>query len=191
MTFSNRTSRTKLPSGKDQINMRRKHVVPALAPPARCMWRYRVTKWLNSQRKAPEWEMYDRNEREIKMWFRAIDVDNSGTIEKEEIISFVKAIGVNLKSRMLSDMLKSIGFQSDSKLNIRDFMTLMIAHGEALTGGRIVSGGSGMLDLSTRLTMLSYRRQTIVEDFFKPTYRHRFSSKDAFIRVYGSPVRVS
>lgn len=78
----------------------------------------------------------------------------------------------------------------DAKLNKSDFVSLMMKHGQYLMGNHFAGRGArqGTFDSTTRLMMLTYRRQQVLRDFCDPgtSKRRHFVSDETFTRAYGS-----
>lgn len=163
---------------------------PRRPPKSRHLWQAEVKKWLEGRDKAVDWGFNKRDEQEIVNWFNALDMDGSGTVEEGEVRALVDAMGAEVSSKQLSKMFESVG-QQEGELHLTkaQFAKLMSLHGASLTGqNRRAGGAAGLFDSNTRLLMLAYRRQRLLEDVRDPGKRRNFADETAFINAYGLPL---
>lgn len=158
----------------------------------RRLWRTEMKNWMANSGKAREEECSKQDEEELGAWFKALDIDHSGSIEEVELRALMDAAGVQATRKQLKAMFASIGKDSvDACLTRPEFIRLMTIHGEALTG-QAVRGGQdfrrGLFDANTRLMMLSYRRQRLLDEIKDPRKRRNFNDEDDFRRAYGPPI---
>ncbi|KAL1510376.1 hypothetical protein AB1Y20_006687 [Prymnesium parvum] len=157
------------------------------------MWRSDIKRWLESVgRDATTFKgMSPRDEQEIKAWFNALDMDQSGSVEEDEIKALMDAMGVACSRSMLVELFGSIGKDVTAELTLPEFLRLMIVNAVRLTGASTSTGmpgeGSGLFDANTRLMMLAYRRQRLLEDIADPSKRRNFVSAQSFAEAYGAP----
>jgi len=156
----------------------------------RHLWQCDVKRWLESRDKVFDWGLSESSEQELLVWFNALDVDGSGSVESDEIRALMDAMGVEVAEGSIMRMFASIGRTIDAKLNKADFVKLMTLHGAEICGGKLGKQHAGVRgglaeDANTRLMFLAYRRQRILDDVRDPTKRLRFVDEQAFSRAYG------
>ena len=172
---------------------------PRRPPKSRQVWQQEVKRWLDGRDKAVDWGLNKRDEQEIVNWFNALDMDGSGTVEEGEVRALVDAMGAEVSAKKLSRIFASIGGQEGSErgpprpgplaLTKAQFVKLMTLHGASLTGqNRREGGAAGLFDSNTRLLMLAYRRQRLLEDVRDPSKRRNFADETAFVNAYGVPL---
>lgn len=163
---------------------------PRRPPKPRQLWQQEVKNWLQGRDKAVDWGFNKRDEQEIINWFNALDMDSSGTVEEGEVRALVDAMGAEVSSKQLSRMFASIGREEgEVHLTKAQFVKLMTLHGASLTGqNRRAGGAAGLFDSNTRLLMLAYRRQRLLEHIRDPGKRRNFADETAFVNAYGVPL---
>lgn len=120
------------------------------------LWRSDVRYWLESLgRDATQLKrMSSRDEEEVCAWFSVLDMDNSGSVEEDEIQSLMHALGVTCSRSMLVELFASIGKEVSAELTLAEFLRLMIVNSVRLTGASsntsCVADGSGLFDANAR-----------------------------------------
>ena len=61
----------------------------------------------------------------------------------------------------------------------------MTANADSLSGTTFSNAGGGLFDANTRLMMIAYRRQRLLQDVSDPAKRRNFISVAAFNEAYG------
>jgi len=69
--------------------------------------------------------MADPNEEEIKAAFLQFDGNGDGHIEKKELGKFLKSMGLNVKKKELSNMIKEADKDGDNKIGYDEFKDLV------------------------------------------------------------------
>ena len=182
-----------------RTRQQRRPVPDSIRRASRRLWRSDVKHWCVVQERAVNFGHNEKEEQELAEWFRALDVDRSGTVEAPEVRALMEAMGVEPKPRQMMNMFASIGKDANAALSKPEFIRLMTQNAGALAGASEFAGGGneggaspggsrGLLDPNTRLMMIAYRRQRLLEDVQDPTKRGNFSSAADFNRAYGGKI---
>ena len=126
-----------------------RHVKKAL----RQLWRNDVKRWCESQDKQVDWGWDKREEQELAEWFSALDVDQSGTVEEDEIRALMHAMGIEVTPGRLVRMFANIGKPVEACLSKNEFVRFMTANADTLSGSAFAasssSGSGGVFDANT------------------------------------------
>ena len=186
--LDNRAPRGLPPLSAAVQTLRTKHRVQCRPrPQAGQLWRADVKRWMDDHGKATERELNKNDQQEAGAWFRALDMDKSGSVEEDEIRALMDALGVEATTKDLRRMFASIGKGLDAELTKQEFVRFMTLHGPFLTGQK-AQPGKDLFDANTRLMMLSYRRRTLLGEWGDPTNRRHFADQGAFVNCYGQPL---
>ena len=150
----------------------------------RQLWRADVMRWCESQERHVEFGIVKHEEKMLAEWFAAIDVDESGTIEAVEISQLMQAMGVEADERELTRMFDAIDKPLDAKLTRPEFLQFMKVNADELAGSSFIQAGGGVFDANTRLMMMAYRRQRLLEDARDPSKRRNFLTAETFQAAY-------
>ena len=134
--------------------------------------------------------MNPREESELSEWFNALDINQSGTIEENEIRALMHGMGLEVSTVRLVRMFAAIGKPVDARLTKTEFVRFMTANIDALSPGSGFASASGagavLNDPNAQLMMLSYRRQRLLADVADPSKRRNFNSVESFNHAYGA-----
>ena len=139
---------------------------------ARHLWRADVKRWCEVQEKAVD--LVQRNPREeqaISEWFSALDLDRSNSVEEDEVAAMMTAMGVTPDPKTIAKMFASIGKPVTARLSRADFVKFVTINADKLTNPTFTSAGGGLFDPNTRLMMMAYRRQRLIEEAQDPANR--------------------
>ena len=151
----------------------------------RHLWRADVKRWCDTQDRSINWGWDRKQEQELTEWFNALDVDQSGSIEADEIEALMRAMGIEPTQREIARLFESIHKDVDASLSKADFVKFMTANPDLLAGSSFVSSSGALFDANTRLMMLAYRRTRLLDDISDPSKRRNFLSIADFNRAYG------
>ena len=162
---------------------------PRTRQQARLLWRSEVKGWLEAHDRVVDWAWKNpREQEELSLFFTALDVDNSGTVEEDEIRAMMAALGVkDINAHQLGRMFASVGKDVSASLSKPEFVQLMSLHSDSLTGlkkGEVDRRTGGLFNANVKLMMLAYRRNRLLEDCKDPTKRRRFVDMHTFSRHY-------
>ncbi|KAL1526548.1 hypothetical protein AB1Y20_015256 [Prymnesium parvum] len=181
--------------------LKEREPLPALRPPrppkdpspahVRKVWRAGVKNWLDNHSTRVDLRTSAQKERqaaELTAWFYALDVDSSGSIEEHEIRKFFQAMGMRVSKKQLVETFQSIGKDINAELTMNEFVRLMTRDPERLRVSSDQGETWGMFDPRTRLLMLSYRRQRVLQDVEDLSIRKsgRFRDMKSFADHYGT-----
>ena len=88
-------------------------------------------------------------------------------------------------------MFAAIGKPVDASLSKMEFVRFMLANADMLAGSSFAGAGGGLFDSNTRLAMVAYRRQRLIEDIREPGKRRNFMSFESFNDAYGQTLGIS
>ena len=92
---------------------------PRTRQQARLLWRSEVKGWLEAHDRVVDWAWKNpREQEELSLFFTALDVDNSGTVEEDEIRAMMAALGVkDINAHQLGRMFASVGKDVSASLS--------------------------------------------------------------------------
>jgi len=157
----------------------------------RQLWKADVKRWADNVGYDVSWGWDKREERELAEWFRSIDIDRSGSVEEDEIRALMTAMGIPCTDAQIGRMFAAIGKPVDASLSKMDFVRFMLANADMLAGSSFAGAGGGLFDSNTRLAMVAYRRQRLIEDIREPGKRRNFMSFESFNDAYGQTLGIS
>ena len=98
----------------------------AIAAAERKLWRRDLKRWIKAHHpSASKWEPPSEEEAVLRSWFRAIDIDDSRTVEAEEIASLLQSVGIKCSTARLEGLFRRVGKEVHEKLSVDDFVKMM------------------------------------------------------------------
>lgn len=226
------------PMGMITTRQQRRPIPRHIKKAMRQLWKTDVKRWCEVQDKQIEWGYSPREEAELNEWFTTLDINQSGTVEDNEIRALMEAIGVEVSPLRLKQMFAAINKPVNTRLTKNgararargtcipyfviasrllpsplaschrlprawrshtrrlaepaEFVRFMIANADALGDASDLpadAGGGGgsaaIFNPDTRLMMMGYRRQRLLNDVADPAKRRNFNSVQSFNQAYG------
>lgn len=176
-----------VPNLSPRRSPRKKRVEPAHVTAARrTLWMSDVRRWCDGHEKHIQgWGWDQKEEEEFAEWFHALDIDQSNSIEEDEVRALMNALGITPEPGQMKAMFAAVGKKTSESLSRPDFVRFMMKNMHILAGSSFASTTGQLFDANTRLMMLAYRRARLLQDLADPQKRRNFRDFESFNDAYG------